>query len=613
MSASPADAGSYSRRTLTTAVLLLIATLVGMGVFHFIAERQERLQQTTFTAIATRVSANLQPDQLQSKLQVALGQLGLSSERIKQDALGQTPLNAPETLALLASIGQRFAVPGVFIVGADGMIRSSWNETGAHSSGLNVGFRPYFSAAMAGKSQLYAGISIARQDHSLYFAVPITEHLNPLSPRIGVLVARSDFSAIVRVLAQAAPRAALINPDGVIYATTDPRWQDAGGSISQPLPFNLNRSRQLIDRQLYQLASVPLDWHDPAGNWRIALLRPINPGDGSLAAVAGGVVAGFLTLLLLGLLLAVRRVLRLRHTSRHLLELQLEQEARAAASRAQINQFARTLQQAESLEQLGSLFLSEVHRHGQSVLGVLYLLDTPTAPSLKLLASFACTPAAPAEWPLHAGLLGQAVREGQRQIHHPSSEVQWQIRSGLGAATPAQVISLPIKLQHRVLGAVELGFASPLNDDHLAVLDEWLNLLAINIEILRRQRDVENLLLTEQALIDAIPYPLFFKGPDTRFLGFNRAYEQAFGVDRAALIGKRVLDLTYLDEAERTAFQQEDERVIAEQSQVIRPIELVYADGKTHRLLYALSGFAAPDGRPGGLLGLLIDLPQDAP
>ncbi|MBK7654860.1 MAG: hypothetical protein IPJ18_06690 [Betaproteobacteria bacterium] len=47
---------------------------------------------------------------------------------------------------------------------------------------------------------------------------------------------------------------------------------------------------------------------------------------------------------------------------------------------------------------------------------------------------------------------------------------------------------------------------------------------------LEEQRQVlDDQLQFQQALIDTVPYPLFYKGADTRFLGFNRAYEEVFG------------------------------------------------------------------------------------
>jgi len=33
-----------------------------------------------------------------------------------------------------------------------------------------------------------------------------------------------------------------------------------------------------------------------------------------------------------------------------------------------------------------------------------------------------------------------------------------------------------------------------------------------------------------EAIIDAVPIPLFYKGPDTRYLGINKAFEESFGV-----------------------------------------------------------------------------------
>ncbi|MBE7498904.1 MAG: response regulator [Verrucomicrobiales bacterium] len=111
-----------------------------------------------------------------------------------------------------------------------------------------------------------------------------------------------------------------------------------------------------------------------------------------------------------------------------------------------------------------------------------------------------------------------------------------------------------------------------------------------------------------QALIDTIPYPVFYKDPDTRFLGCNRAYEQAFGIQRANVIGKRVAELAYLPEAERLAYQAEDEHLIATVTSVEKEIALPMADGRVHDVLYTVAGFRKADGSPGGLIGTLVDV-----
>ncbi len=111
-----------------------------------------------------------------------------------------------------------------------------------------------------------------------------------------------------------------------------------------------------------------------------------------------------------------------------------------------------------------------------------------------------------------------------------------------------------------------------------------------------------------QQLIDTMPSPVFFKGPDARFKGCNRAYEQVFDTTSAYLAGKTVLELDYLPEADRMAYHAEDLRVIAGGLTEHHNIPMEFADGKAHQVLYWVSGFHLSDGRPGGLVGVIVDI-----
>ncbi|WP_176451950.1 response regulator [Rhodoferax sp. TH121] len=114
----------------------------------------------------------------------------------------------------------------------------------------------------------------------------------------------------------------------------------------------------------------------------------------------------------------------------------------------------------------------------------------------------------------------------------------------------------------------------------------------------------------QSALVDTIPYPVFYKGADARFLGVNRAYERVFGVERNSLLGKRVLDLEYLPPEDRQAYQAEDEAIIATIGQVQREMVMPFADGRLHETLYFVSGFAGADGAPVGLVGTFVDVAE---
>lgn len=112
----------------------------------------------------------------------------------------------------------------------------------------------------------------------------------------------------------------------------------------------------------------------------------------------------------------------------------------------------------------------------------------------------------------------------------------------------------------------------------------------------------------QQVLMDTIPYPLFFKDAECRFAGFNKAYGEVFGIDTQQLIGKQVLDLEYLPEADRILYQQEDERIIREVGTIQREMPIPFADGTIHQTLYWVAGFSKTNGQHGGLVGTFVDI-----
>ncbi len=62
------------------------------------------------------------------------------------------------------------------------------------------------------------------------------------------------------------------------------------------------------------------------------------------------------------------------------------------------------------------------------------------------------------------------------------------------------------------------------------------------------QRQVKEMAVFLQTMIDRMPNAVCYRGPDTRFLGCNEAFEQAFGVQREDLLGKRVDEMEHLTE-----------------------------------------------------------------
>ena len=91
-----------------------------------------------------------------------------------------------------------------------------------------------------------------------------------------------------------------------------------------------------------------------------------------------------------------------------------------------------------------------------ATLGALYRVD---GPQLILCGHCAVDPAdLPAELPVRAGLLGQALADAQVQVLSPAPPGHLLLRSALGHSDPAHLVILPVRAEGGVLGVVELGF-----------------------------------------------------------------------------------------------------------------------------------------------------------
>jgi two-component system sensor histidine kinase/response regulator len=142
-----------------------------------------------------------------------------------------------------------------------------------------------------------------------------------------------------------------------------------------------------------------------------------------------------------------------------------------------------------------------------------------------------------------------------------------------------------------------------------------VRVVGVNIDIHDQkmlEARVAEQLVFQEVLVDTIAVPLFYKDREGRYLGFNRAYELAFGVRREDLIGKTVRDLDYLPEADRELFEQAARRVLQGGSGEQPSLRLRYADGAWHDVLFWVRGFQRADGQPGGVIGTFVDITEQS-
>ncbi|RCW63869.1 PAS domain S-box protein [Pseudorhodoferax soli] len=116
----------------------------------------------------------------------------------------------------------------------------------------------------------------------------------------------------------------------------------------------------------------------------------------------------------------------------------------------------------------------------------------------------------------------------------------------------------------------------------------------------------------QQRLIDALPNPLFLKDAEGRYTTLNQAFEAAYGVRREDIIGRTVLELPLLDANTREEAHRRDMEVVHSGGRIQHALESHWADGRVHQTLFWGQGLRALDGGTAGMVGVLLDISEEA-
>jgi C4-dicarboxylate-specific signal transduction histidine kinase len=481
------------------------ALLAGWTDLRWQQEQRLLMLQTE----AERTSVEIRSSTLNSNLMGSVTLLGLIDDDIKQETRNGLLSKGAHIFGTLQIVGNAFDAEGVFVVGKDGIVKTSWDRANKPSTGLDVSFRPYYKMAIKGKSSIYAAVSMARGDRSLYFTVPVFSERAVASVGAGAVVARTSLARVDALLKGRFDVALLLSPQGVVFAGNQQRLigmidtaPDAqrleairalkqfgamfDKSTPEALPFDTRYGLTQWGHSKFAVASSPVNWNDPSGDWKLILMEDLNgsiPLENILRKAAGAAFAAlFLGLLMLGILRShVRQML----ASQQLQEFARVQEA-SASSKTRIAAATVRLQRAGDLPVLMKVFLDEAHSIFGALQGVVYLVAQDQNDVLRLAGSYACGEPPAHTLALGEGLLGQCAHERRLRIISTSPEGFAMIRSGLGETRPACVLLAPILLGEALLGVVEVATLHTPSPAEQTALEELVGLLAMNIEIIHR-------------------------------------------------------------------------------------------------------------------------------
>ncbi len=165
--------------------------------------------------------------------------------------------------------------------------------------------------------------------------------------------------------------------------------------------------------------------------------------------------------------------------------------------------FSRMLQGQRDLLTVGRLILSELGPVVSAQHAVFYILDgSRDTPMLSLLASYAYKgqSALGSQLQLGEGLVGQCALEKQKIVLSNVPADYIRISSGLGDATPQNIIVLPVVFEGQVKGVLELASLERFNPTHQAFLDQLTESIGIVLNTIEANMRTEDLLKQSQSL-----------------------------------------------------------------------------------------------------------------
>lgn len=619
---------------------LAVGLLLSVVAIQVLESKLESDGRAKMQASLVLMKANFSVETVRAKGMGVASIMGLSEPILKEAALGKYKQDDPAVLELLSIARKYFNYDGLYVIDKQGVMVD--NETqGKKSTGKSILFRPYFQQAIQGRESVYVAVGTNSDTRGIYYAAPLYATSDKRSDIIGVIAIKISAEFLDGLLKEFGDDSMLISPQGVVYATTRPEWLWAMtppfseervkdiralkqfgkrfDSAPQVLGFDPNNKNIQLNSERFAVERMALDLNDPQGAWMLVRLKQTSrwfPVEQKLATVT----AILLIALSVGLLWQRQRSFRIdasKKLASETAERQLAEDAvlETAKRGATIAELNAAMRGAESFEELSQRYFSGLASLIGVRYGLLYIADDVSR-TLKLCGGYgSAVTQVGLSVPYGYGLAGQCALE-QRPIWLDSPPADYiRIVSGTGQARSSYLLLRPLIQNGTLVAVVELAGLTEMSQPHLEILEELEPVAAACMGILERKQQFHEEFLKQlafqQALIDSIPNPIFYKGMDTRFLGCNKAYEVAFNVQKQNFIGKRVLDLEYLPYQERMAYQKEDEDVIARHGTIKRMVTLRYADGRLRSCLYWVTAFLLDDGVMGGLVGTFIEIDMD--
>ncbi|HEX8959966.1 MAG TPA: PAS domain S-box protein, partial [Geobacteraceae bacterium] len=193
------------------------------------------------------------------------------------------------------------------------------------------------------------------------------------------------------------------------------------------------------------------------------------------------------------------------------------------------------------------------------------------------------------------------------EIIHPGDLDRW--HAGLAAAEagePSETIELRLATKEGDLRWVEYTCRPVLSHagEFQGVRGSFSNIS----DRKGREEEWRRRLHLLQALIDAIPGPVFYKDTEGLYLGCNTAFETYTGLTKPQIVGKTVYEVFPEDLA--SVYREADQDLIRHPGVQCYEAKVPFAEGTLRDVMFYKATFVGIDGKLGGLVGTLLDITE---
>ena len=560
--------------------LVCLMLSAGLAVlFH-----QQRLQslQLDLQRDAQRLSEQIESLSTDGKLMGSVMLMGLVDRGIKQLLAGERAPDDPTIHAVFQAVIGEYQADNVLVLDSAGRTRAYVSsDPMVRGLGRDLSVRPYFRRAMAGYANLYPAVGKNSGERGIYMAAPVRATPDPQAAVIGAVVVKIGADKLDAALDRYPHAAVLVSPEGLIFGGNRRPWllqlsapvsaeQRAillrdeqfgdlfGRTDPRLLPLQFTHDGARLGDTRFTVAEEMLDWPATGKGWRLLLLRERTWVDAWLGSVALGLAVLALTL---G---ACAYVLRRQRRSMRREQAHRANQARMRGMLDALPQGVATLDAAGCIMYANSALERMAGAPAKGLVGrpLSQLLDLQASPE-QLLAD--CQSA-------------------------PDQTVETQLVPLAGPLIP-----------------VGLGVASFDDGGERRLVASLRDISARH----RMQEAVARELAFQQRLIDMLPNPLFIKDVQGRYTVLNRAFEEAHGVRREDMLNRTVLELTSMDAAARENAHAHGMEIIRSGTLQHRQFDY-WTDGQLRQTLFWGQGLVDAEGRPAGMVGVVVDVSEQA-